>query len=222
MIVVLRKLLTVACVLALCTGCGVAQDRTTSAPVSPSAVASGTPASPAGSSSSAAPASSTPSAAAVSSAPVDPAGAIDASAHQDADFASPSGRIQCHLDTSMALCIFPVGMNRTGVPDAKSYCPEAYANGFEVNTVVLRASIGWACTEDPWALPYPGIDRTKWADGGSYPTVSGPGWTFVTLPYGMKLRHSDFVCDSETDGVTCANLATGVGFKIALEGVTLF
>ncbi len=145
--------------------------------------------------------------------------ARDVSAWPSAAFASPSGRIWCGLTARSALCHFPRGFRQT-IPSSEEVCP---GEGLDVTGVAVTASgTSYFCSGDPSAFPVRGQDSVAWHTATGYPWVAYDGFTLAVLPYGKALRHGDYVCASAENGVTCANRASGHGFRIALAGVDFF
>lgn len=148
------------------------------------------------------------------------AGAIDVSRHAAADFASPSGRIWCGLHADVALCHFPFGNYQGTIPDSEEVCPGV---GLDVTGVEVTATGSrYFCSGDPSAWPVKGSKQVGWQKGTGFPFVTFDGQTLATLPYGRALSHGDYLCASETNGVTCTNTGTRHGFRVARAGVTLF
>ena len=67
-----------------------------------------------------------------------------------------------------------------------------------------------------------GSTQVQWRAGTGFPYVTYDGQRLATLPYGRSLRHGNYACRSETNGVTCVNVRTGRGFRMARAGVVLF
>jgi hypothetical protein len=150
----------------------------------------------------------------------DPAAALDVSAHDFADFASPTGRIWCGVHADTALCHFPSGMDSSKVPTSSKVCPGEHLDvtGVSVGTSG-RAS--YFCSGDPEALPQVGSETTAWWTSTGFPSVAYDGFTLAVLPYDKAIAHAPFACLSARAGVTCANTVTGKGFTVARAGVTL-
>lgn len=148
------------------------------------------------------------------------AGAIDVARYEVADFATPSGRIWCGLQASLALCHFPFGDFQGTIPDSERACP---GEGLDVTGIeVTSAGSRYFCSGDPSAWPVRGEQRVAWHKNTGFPFVSFDGQTLATLPYGRALKYGRYLCRSETVGVTCANTSTGHGFRVARAGVVLF
>lgn len=171
-------------------------------------------------SASSAPGTSAPATSPGPAGPSVPAGtALDVSAWPKADFASPSGRLWCGLTADSALCHFPRGFWGR-IPTGAEICPK---EGLDVTGVAVTASgTAYFCSGDPSAFPVRGQDSVAWHGSTGYPFVAYDGFTLAVLPYGRTLRHGDYVCASAENGVTCADRATGHGFRIALAGVDFF
>lgn len=56
----------------------------------------------------------------------------------------------------------------------------------------------------------------------SVPFVKYNGHTLATLPYGKSLTRGSLICRSESSGMTCADLSTRHGFRVARSGIVLF
>jgi len=135
------------------------------------------------------------------------------------DFASQSGRIWCGLTSDRALCHFPRGF-RGVIPSGEEICPD---EGLDVTGIVVTdAEPRYFCSGDPSAFPVKGREQVAWHVGTGYPFVSYDGYTLAVLPYGKAIRNGHYICASAVTGVTCANRATGHGFRIAQAGVTFF
>lgn len=146
--------------------------------------------------------------------------AINANRYDSAHFASPSGRIWCAVYADNALCHFPRGMDTAAVPPSDQVCP---GEELDVTGVSVDATNGaeYFCSGGVEALPRTNSDYVKWwKDAGNLPSVKYDGQKLAALPYGKKLRKGDYVCLSEKIGVTCGDVATGKGFRVALAGVT--
>lgn len=135
-------------------------------------------------------------------------------------FVSPSGRILCGMYSSGVICTFPQGMNRDGVPSGTTVCPESYPD-FDVNSMELSTTATYRCSGDPPAWPSVGSDDAAWSVGRGFPSIAVGGDRFLTLPYGQKLKFGRYLCNSETTGVTCVNLTSRMGFRVALAGVVM-
>lgn len=209
----LRRLLVVfGCVLLAGCQTGAVPTRVTTVTVSASASGSADPApseSPSG----------TPSPSPSASAPSPQVGARDVSAFPIADFASPSGRIWCGLHGDKALCHFPFEFAGS-VPANDDVCPGA---GIDVAGVEV-SSVGsdYFCSGDPLAHPTAGSSQVRWHRGTGFGTVSYESQRLAVLPYGRSLRHGRYACRSERNGVTCVDVRTGRGFRVARAGVVLF
>ena len=138
---------------------------------------------------------------------------------ESAGFFTPSGRIDCGINSSWAACTFPEGMNMTGVPSGNTACPDLYPDS-DVNGISVGTDVLFACMLDPPGWPIPGSDDAAWSVGRGFPSVTVAGQSFATLPYGQKLRVGPLMCESASHGVTCVNLITRKGFHLALAGVT--
>lgn len=149
----------------------------------------------------------------------DPAMALDVSAYDFADFASPSGRIWCGLRADTALCHFPYGMDDAKVPKASKVCPGEHLDvtGVSVGT---SGKATYFCSGDPEALPQVGTDSTAWWPSTGYPSVKSDSFTVAVLPYDKAVTHTPFTCLSTKAGVSCGNNVTGKGFTVARAGVT--
>lgn len=155
----------------------------------------------------------------------DASSALDVSATVDAagfaSFASPSGKIWCALYDSNALCHFPYDF--TGkIPSWKTICPD---EELDVTGVIVEAKgPHYFCSGDPQSMPQlqdsDSAETTGWWKATGWPSVTLDGQKLATLPYGKALVVGDYVCASATNGMTCANTATGKGFRMARAGVT--
>lgn len=127
------------------------------------------------------------------------------------NFVSPSGRILCAMTRSRAWCTFPDGMDRNGIPAAEQICPGGAVGSVEISPAGLTFLCG---DPGPWAEP--GTKTTLWADGYDVGIANG----MVRLPYGWTLSTPRASCSSAENGVTCINVTTGEGFRVARAGVT--
>lgn len=181
-----------------------------------------TPATPSASpvvSTSASPTTVTPTPTPTSPALPDASGALDVSSHELSAFASPSGAIWCAVSSKGAWCHFPADF-KGKIPSSKKICPEEM---LDVTGIAVTKTVAYFCSGDPTAFPSTenaGGD-IDWWQGTGYPTVKYNGFTVVTLPYGKKMAAGNFVCLSAKNGVTCANTAAGIGFRMARAGVTI-
>lgn len=165
-------------------------------------------------------ASATPTTAPPNAKPTVPSteGAIDVGG-QNAAFASPSGRIWCAVDGTAAWCHFPAGM-KGKIPSGEQICPGA---GLDVTGVnVTKDKPAYFCSGDPTAYPVEGTDQVTWHAATGFPTVTFDSLTLAVLPYGQKVINGAYVCASESNGVTCANITTKKGFRISLSGPVFF
>ena len=137
-----------------------------------------------------------------------------------ADFTSPSGGIWCGLAADYALCHIPFDGFKGKVPTTKQICPKEELDVTGVH--VTRQGSRWFCSGDPSTMPVKGSPQVSWQKGTGFPFVKYQGQTMATLPYGQALRHGNYLCRSERTGVTCANLKTGRGFRVARAGIVLF
>ena len=203
--------LAAAATLLITVGCGVPPPTLPPAPSvgSTSGSVATVPASPSPVSSPSVPAASVP----------DAAGAIDVSGHPNSAFASPSGAIWCSVAKNVALCHFPAGF-KGKVPTSKKICPQEM---LDVTGISVTKKVQYFCSGDPTAFPslQNASNDLDWFKTSGFPTVKYNGFTLATLPYGQKLVDGNFICLSESSGVTCANSKLGVGFKMAKAGVTL-
>lgn len=134
--------------------------------------------------------------------------ALPASAHAEDNrqtFQSPSGNIQCVLDTAggstpIALCqienkTFTVppgsGRDQTGAP-----CPGSSGSGND-----FRLDQG-----------HPGFIRCSFAS-----IMGGAGIPGQTLPYGQSRSLGAITCDSQPSGVTCTDTSSGHFFRVSRE-----
>lgn len=213
--------LSVALVLLLGAGC--AQDPSVDPAVLPSVPPATASAEPGPSS----PSPVSPSASPTPTGPSVPgtAGALDVSATVAdagfASFASPSGKIWCALYEEDALCHFPFDYAGK-IPNSKKVCPEL--SELDVTGVAVSADgADYFCSGDPGSLPQvedsDSAASTRWWPATGWPSVKLDGQKLATLPYGKSLVAGDYVCASARDGVTCANTATGKGFRMARAGV---
>lgn len=214
-------------VILLCAGCG--QGPPTSSPSGPSTTtavtAPSTPApSPVGSVTPSGAPSASPSASGAPTVP-DPSAALDVSKTVKtagfASFASPSGKIWCAIYATDALCHFPFDFSGK-IPSSNKICPGDDIDVTGVSVDDKRAE--YFCSGDPEADPRlddsDSVATVSWWKATGWPSAKVDGQKVATLPYGKSLLAGDYVCASATNGVTCANTATGKGFRIARAGVT--
>ncbi len=206
-------------VLLLCAGCGQGQAGAPSVPIPTASVraSAGPSASTPSVSSSASPSPAGPSV-------PDTSGALDVSRTVKdagfASFASPSGKIWCAIYDEDALCHFPYDF--TGkIPSWKKVCPD---EDLDVTGVEVQAKgADYFCSGDPEADPRledsDAVGSTGWWKPTGWPSVKLDDHLLATLPYGKSLVAGDYICASATNGVTCANTATGKGFRMARAGV---
>lgn len=131
-----------------------------------------------------------------------------------ATFASPTGRIRCGIDSESASCTFPPGMNTKGVPNSDRQCHPLSLKGVSVTS----SGRGWVCSGDMVHDPSPGAFGTDWVSTQRSGRSQSGG--YVSLPYGTSISRGNFTCRSEQNGVACTYGPTGVGFRVALAGVT--
>lgn len=162
-------------------------------------------------------ASATPTSTAAALRVPDASGAIDVHSTNGAHFASPTGRIWCALSDEWALCHFPRGMDSSRVPPSSTVCPGAE---LDVTGVSVIDAADYFCSGGAEALPQTDGEYVAWWKTTGFPSVKYDGQRLAVLPYGRTLVAGDFVCLSEKVGVTCGNIATGKGFRVALAGVT--
>jgi hypothetical protein len=152
------------------------------------------------------------------SAALDVSGTVDAAGF--ASFASPSGKIWCAIYDGYALCHFPFDFEGK-VPSWKTVCPEDELDVTGVS--VQKKGADYFCSGDPESMPQledsDSSASTGWWKATGWPSVKLDGQTLATVPYGTALVAGDYVCASAVNGVTCANTATGKGFRIARAGV---
>ncbi len=206
-----KRAAIVAAVVLFTTGCAAATP--TPSPTSPLTSPAATP-SPSSSSSATSAALPTPSP--VPSVPV-ATGALDVSAWKVSMFASPSGKIWCAIQKDAAWCHFPSDF-KGKIPSSKKICPQEQ---LDVTGVAVGKKVEYFCSGDPTA--YPALDSgygLEWFASSGYPTVKYSGLVLATLPYKEKLADGSFVCLSQTTGVTCGDMNTGLGFTMAKAGVT--
>lgn len=144
-------------------------------------------------------------------------GALDVSTWKVSMFASPSGKIWCAIQKDAAWCHFPSDF-KGKIPSSKKICPKEQ---LDVTGVAVGKKVEYFCSGDPTA--YPAVDSDyglEWFAGSGYPTVKYSGLVLATLPYQEKLADGSFVCLSQTTGVTCGDMNTGLGFTMARAGVT--
>ena len=67
-----------------------------------------------------------------------------------------------------------------------------------------------------------GTDQTAWFDPSVDTQADFQGQPQAALGYGQALQAGNMVCQSQTTGVTCLNLATHKGFFISRESYQLF
>lgn len=154
----------------------------------------------------------------------DASGAVDVSKTVKdagfASFASPSGKIWCAIYADDALCHFP--FDYAGViPDGGTVCP---GESIDVTgAMVDEGSADYFCSGDPEADPRLGdsdsVASTAWWKATGWPKATLDGERLAAVPYGRSLVAGDYICASAKNGVTCANTATGKGFRIARSGV---
>lgn len=144
-------------------------------------------------------------------------GALDVSTWKVSMFASPSGKIWCAIQKDAAWCHFPSDF-KGKIPSSKKICPKEQ---LDVTGVAVGKKVEYFCSGDPTA--YPAVDSDyglEWFASSGYPTVKYSGLVLATLPYQEKLADGSFVCLSQTTGVTCGDMNTGLGFTMARAGVT--
>lgn len=167
-------------------------------------------------------ATTTPNAQSAASAhahPSVPQDARDVSAWPKSDFASPSGDTWCELTATGALCQFPKGY-LGAVPDSEDVCPGK--NLDVVGVEIKLADAEYFCGTATTAYPVKGRTQVRWHVPAKYPFVTVDKLTLAVLPHGAALRNGDFACSSAEAGVTCANAATGHGFRISVAGLEGF
>lgn len=144
----------------------------------------------------------------------------DVSAHRIAEFASPSGRIQCGIVKGKATCGFSSAMPLDLRPPAEQACPTE--KGYGAAGVSVNTEVRWVCAGGLLFWPVEDSSATEWAT--QYPagrSDSGDGQPgLVTLPYGESLRNGDILCTSREEGMTCENTSAGAGFTVSSSGIT--
>ncbi|WP_040159505.1 hypothetical protein [Nigerium massiliense] len=115
---------------------------------------------------------------------------------EEADFVSPSGRIWCGITRNRGWCMFPDGMDRTGMPSGKQECRESFGDYQIVE--VSPEGVTFQCGGDPGYWAEPGGVGTRWAEGRDVPIVD----SMVSLPYGWTLASPRVLCTSARNGVT--------------------
>jgi hypothetical protein len=161
---------------------------------------------------------SAPSPSASSATLPDATSAVDAGKWDYASFVSPSGTIVCGMYAEGARCDLPEGFAGK-VPTSAEACSEA---NLDVTSVSVGDTANYACAGDPAGFATVGTDETKWWAKTGFGSVTVDGKKLATLPYGKKLKFGDFVCLSQSDGVTCANTKKLIGFKLAKAGVIFY
>lgn len=144
---------------------------------------------------------------------------LDVSGFDIVDFASPSGRIICTMNSQpspWAACHFPEEMDRTGVP-GRDFCGEHIG----LHGVGVSQSNGWVCTGGTLAVTTTNSHTTSWFQNTGWEPVPDPYGNpeNATVPYGAALSMGPITCSSARDGIRCENESTGAGFKLALAGV---
>lgn len=148
------------------------------------------------------------------------AGALNVAKFTVVDFASPSGGIWCGMAYDYALCHIPFDGFAGKVPTTKEICPDEQLDVTGVN--ITSEGVAWFCSGDPSTMPDKGSDQVKWHKNTGFPFVKYSGHTLATLPYGTSLVRGDLICGSERSGMTCADLSTKHGFRVARSGIVLF
>jgi hypothetical protein len=122
------------------------------------------------------------------------AAAVNVRTVDEAVFLTPSNNIGCALSAESVRC--DIGRRDWTAPPKPADCDLDYGNGLFIQKDRAAAFI---CAGD---------------------TVLGA--TKDILEYGHGLRSGDFVCDSESGGLRCADQRSGHGFTLAVEDYTLF
>lgn len=106
----------------------------------------------------------------------------------NAEFAMPSGNAACAMNQASVTCTI---VSLTYVPEGADSCAGSIGH-----VVVLDAQgVRMPCTEE------------------SEPVMEAQG--LPVLDYGFTASVGPWTCTSATDGVTCVDDATGVGFRLA-------
>jgi hypothetical protein len=111
-----------------------------------------------------------------------------------ADFLTPSKNIGCTLSATSVRC--DIGRREWAPPSKPADCALDYGNGLYVEKA---KTAGFMCAGD-----------------------SLLGATKNILEYGYALRAGDFLCDSESVAMRCANQRTGHGFMLSVQSYKLF
>ncbi|WP_035759050.1 hypothetical protein [Granulicoccus phenolivorans] len=131
-----------------------------------------------------------------------------------ADFVSPTGNIRCRINSSGALCEFPEGMDRAGVPSADHCGGQVAVNAVQIADGADPYVCSGGVLTDPSENGY-----GSWNQQIGFPWKDKDGQRWATLPYGNMIVAGDYACLSQEDGMYCINSAKGVGFKVAKEGL---
>lgn len=107
-------------------------------------------------------------------------------------FVTPSGNIGCYLDAEGARC--DIAEKDWPTPPKPPLCNLDWGQGLMVRDVGAHT----VCAGDT--------------------VLGGP----VTLGYGNSAQRGNFRCDVSEQGVTCTNLASGKGFKLARAAYSFF
>ena len=112
-------------------------------------------------------------------------------------FSSPSGNIQCVYSLYGESEGWGCGLleQEVQLPESEGRCTTA-ANGF------------WVAVDSGSFVPAPSCVGV---------TSGGP-----VLEYGASLTYLDMACDSTSDGMRCASLSSGQGFRISRSDYELF
>lgn len=142
--------------------------------------------------------------------------ALDVGSFDNVHFASPTGRIWCAMSADWTLCHFPKGMNMAKVPKPSSVCP---GSGLDVTGVSVGTTAEYFCSGGTEALPQTNGLNVDWWKSTGFGSVKYDGQKLAILPYGKKLLHSPFVCESAEAGISCGNVDSRKGFRVSAKGV---
>jgi hypothetical protein len=101
--------------------------------------------------------------------------------------------------------------------------------------LLYRTAEGWGCTVRQLTITLPvsdgdcpsGVTTGFWVavSEGSFspePSCSAVFDAAPVLPYGSSLTYNDMACDSTEDGVRCASVTSGHGFRLSRSDYELF
>ncbi|MGB7963347.1 MAG: hypothetical protein WCF12_10380 [Propionicimonas sp.] len=102
------------------------------------------------------------------------------------------------------------------VPKPSSVCPGA---GLDVTGVSVGTTAEYFCSGGAEALPQTNGLNVDWWKSTGFGSVKYDGQKLAILPYGKKLLHSPFVCESAEAGISCGNIDSRKGFRVSSKGV---